>query len=399
MVGHGEEPVSPDVGIEDPRDSAGDDAQTVDPIGVLRAGGPPVPNGGGGETSQGVLVGVGPSERRAAHRSDTVVTHSLITAFRECPKKAWFSYFAGGTGVVPSRLSKALAIGSSYHHAMELVCNSRRAGQDVTASDIRNAVNEWVTENRMDLPREDIPIIQAQASGAAIAHARKLNGLSWKIHFVEVIFKVQLLPHVVLTGKIDAVISDEDGTWIVEHKTASDSDLGDYLETLPSDAQVLRYIYSVRALGWSITGCKYTIAQKSLIRGRKNEPTWDTARRIEAELIEPGQEGAFHQDVRPGVDDVRRCISDTQDTARDIENCVLGDRPWTRHERSCRGTYGVCPFYRICIKVPWDGLGDVPIGFRAKMSRHEELMEGANLPVAPNGQNNMRSVRPVESRV
>ena len=106
-----------------------------------------------------------------------------------------------------------------------------------------------------------------------------------------------------LAGKVDGVVRNKDGNFILEHKTASQLD-GDYLERLWTDFQITLYSrYVEQTLGIRITGVFYNILLKArLQQGRAETEAEFEARR--ADLIAKSKTGKSNAKRRiPESDD------------------------------------------------------------------------------------------------
>jgi hypothetical protein len=338
----------------------------LDPARVLRAGRATIAGDvGSGGFQPGIVVQQASNRRVKRIRQKTAVTHSSIATYRECPHKYWLSYTAAGNGIGVINKSAGMVVGDLYHAAI---------GEYLTSGDLSRAekiIDEWKVENPLGLVLDDNESrARVHARGLLRAHVKKLSGLGCKTVFVEKQFELNSNGFRYL-GKIDGLIQRSDGLWIVEHKAYAKLDR-DVLTAIPTDAQILKYIWAARRLGYPVNGAIYTIGKKSALRGRVGETDAQLDKRMAEAYEEADPDTIIHHEVvRPGKDDVERCMEGAAVTAREIAN----DTTWVRHENSCNsGKFGMCQFFQVCHQRPWDGSGPVPIGFRAKESPNEELV-------------------------
>jgi len=231
-----------------------------------------------------------------------------------------------------------------------------------------SAIRGWAEGPGGNIAGEDAENIRIHAEGMFKNHVKKLLlETLGEILLVETILQAEILPGVILAGKIDAIVQRGLDICIVDHKTHTIFP-ADLWSRLPHDAQVLRYLWLARANNWKAIGVIYTVASKCGIRGKSAESTSTKDARISAWYEEQGAKNIHYEEARPGNGDVAACIEGARVTAREI---VLGKR--IKHEESCEGRYGMCPYFDLCMKQTWDGVGDIPLGFRTKTSTHEEL--------------------------
>jgi len=258
-----------------------------------------------------------------------------------------------------------MVVGDLYHASI---------GEYLTSRDLSRAekiIDGRVVDNPLGLVLDDKESrTRVHTRGLLRAHVKKLEKLDWKTIFVERQFELNADGHRYL-GKIDGLIQRSDGLWIVEHKAYTKLDR-DVLTAIPTDAQILKYIWAARRLGYPVNGAIYTIGKKSALRGRVGETDAQLDKRMSEAYEEADPETIIHHEVvRPGKDDVQRCLEGAAVTAQEIAD----DTTWVRHENSCNGgKFGMCPLFRICLQDTWAGSGPAPIGFRLKESLNEELI-------------------------
>jgi len=95
------------------------------------------------------------------------VTNSLLDSHDRCPRRAYYGYVAGGTGIEPTLIALPLAIGSAYHAAAEIILEDYQEGFRPADPVVEMAVYDWIHENQQDLLPDQKPLIAAHAVEAA----------------------------------------------------------------------------------------------------------------------------------------------------------------------------------------------------------------------------------------
>lgn len=161
----------------------------------------------------------------------SIVTHSMLKTFRRCPKQAEYKYVHR---LKPRRLGQPLKRGTWFHALLE----AYHGGGDW------KAVHRQLTREFSKLFDEekdyygDMPTEMARIMISYIWHYK---ADPWKYHEVEMQLEAPLPDGTIYRGKVDALIENQFGLWLVDHKTH---------KTLPDhsfrllDAQSALYIWA-----------------------------------------------------------------------------------------------------------------------------------------------------------
>jgi RecB family exonuclease len=139
-----------------------------------------------------------------------VVTHSLLKAFRRCPRQALYKY---ADSLAPKSVSKPLKRGTWMHALLE----AYYLGEDWKAVHKQYVAQysklfDEEKEALGDLPSELLLMMQSY-----LWHYH--HDSTWTVHEVEFKLEATLPGGLKWQGKSDMLIEDETGLWIVDHKT------------------------------------------------------------------------------------------------------------------------------------------------------------------------------------
>lgn len=141
----------------------------------------------------------------------TTITHSLIKQFKNCPQACHYKYVEN---LAPKRIySKPLHRGTWFHALLE----AKYKGENVTKVH-QNFVAQY--GKLMDEEQEflgNLPAEMAALYKAYRWHYR--DDRSWTVHEVEIKLEADLPNGLQAQGKIDMLVEDEYGLWLVDHKT------------------------------------------------------------------------------------------------------------------------------------------------------------------------------------
>lgn len=175
--------------------------------------------------------------------SDLIITHSLLKAFKNCPRLALYKYH---DLITPRhKNSQPLERGSWFHELLE----AKYKGEDVLAVHTAKC-DEF--ENLLDVEKEvlgDLPTEMKRLYNSYQWHYQKDQ--SWTVHEVEMKVEAALPNGMQYQGKIDMMIEDEYGFWAVDHKTHKRLPSLDYRFR---DGQSVLYIWALRQCGIPIQG-------------------------------------------------------------------------------------------------------------------------------------------------
>ena len=170
-----------------------------------------------------------------------ISTHSALKTFRRCPKQAEFKYVHR---LKPKRLGSPLKRGTWVHALLE----TYHSGGDWLALHKRysNEFQELFDEEKDfygDMPTEILTLMQSY-----IWHYKNDP---WVYKDVEFQLEAELPDGTIYRGKVDALVENQFGLWLVDHKThKSLPDLNFRL----LDAQSALYLWAARENGINVQG-------------------------------------------------------------------------------------------------------------------------------------------------
>ncbi len=168
-------------------------------------------------------------------------THSMLKTFRRCPKQADFKY---KRRLKPRMLGKPLRRGQWIHELLEIY----HSGGDWKAHHAKLSAkfNEMFDEEKDfygDLPNEIFALMQS--------YVWHYKFDPWEVKQVEFQLECEFPDGSMYRGKLDALIENEFGLWLVDHKSH---------RTLPDhnfrllDGQSVLYLWAARENGLDIQG-------------------------------------------------------------------------------------------------------------------------------------------------
>lgn len=170
-----------------------------------------------------------------------VTTHSMIKTFRRCPKQFQYKYIER---LKPKVLGRPLRFGTWMHELLEAL----NKGEDWKEQHRRNInkFRKYFEEEREMLG--DLPGDTLRTMRAYLWHYQHDD---WEVLDVEFTLEVEFPDWAIYRGKIDMLIQNEYGLWIVDHKN---------LKSFPDfsyrilDAQSGLYIWAAIKNGIQVEG-------------------------------------------------------------------------------------------------------------------------------------------------
>jgi hypothetical protein len=170
-----------------------------------------------------------------------ISTHSMLKTFRRCPKQAEFKYVHR---LKPKRLGSPLKRGTWVHALLE----AHSKGQDwrKVHDHYTKLFNEMFDEEKDyygDMPREIMTIFKS--------YLWHYKNDPWEYLDAEFQLEATLPDGTVYRGKVDALIRNQFGLWLVDHKTH---------KTLPRldfrllDSQSALYLWAAQENGLKVNG-------------------------------------------------------------------------------------------------------------------------------------------------
>ena len=172
----------------------------------------------------------------------TISTHSMLKTFRRCPKQAEFKYIHR---LKPKKLGSPLKRGTWIHLLLEVFSRALKDGakhKDAVAamweahqrlSKEFNALFDEEKDFYGDLPREIFRVMTAY-----LWHYSKHD---WKVLDVEFVLEAELPDGSIFRAKVDLLVEDQFGLWIVDHKSHKTLPKLDYRIL---DAQSADYVWA-----------------------------------------------------------------------------------------------------------------------------------------------------------
>lgn len=162
----------------------------------------------------------GQSALYATDDGTPITTQSMIKTFRNCPREAFYKYhlrLKPKTRSVPLTRGKWIhAILEHYYRALE-----EEAGHPAALDAAYREHKAWCSrygklfdeekEELGDLPREIWALIQS--------YFWYYKASEWKIHNTELTLEAKLPNGHLFRGRVDLIIEDQFGIWIVDHKS------------------------------------------------------------------------------------------------------------------------------------------------------------------------------------
>lgn len=176
------------------------------------------------------------------HTDNDIVTNSLLKTFGRCPRMALYKHH---DLLAPRSVSKPLKRGSWFHALLEAY---------YSGDNWKKVHKQWVNEysKLFDEEKEklgDLPTELYRLMKSYLWHYR--NDTDWIVHEVEMTLEAPLPTGQILRGKVDLLIEDELGLWVVDHKTHNRLPS---LTTRLLDRQSIIYLWLAHRNGIPVTG-------------------------------------------------------------------------------------------------------------------------------------------------
>lgn len=170
-----------------------------------------------------------------------VVTHSMIKAFRGCPRQTLYKQV---DRLKPRILGQPLKRGTWMHYLLE----EHHGGRDwkLMHKKLSAQFAELMDEEKDhygDLPTECYRMMEA--------YVWHYHDDPWTVHEVEFTLEAEFPDGTLYRGKVDALIENQFGLWIVDHKTHGN--LPDHTFRI-LDAQSALYLWAAQKMGIPIQG-------------------------------------------------------------------------------------------------------------------------------------------------
>lgn len=170
-----------------------------------------------------------------------ISTNSMLKTFRRCPKQAEFKYHRR---LKPKMLGGPLKRGKWIHELLEYFHSGRDwLSLHTKLSAQFGAMLDEEKEFYGDMPTEILLIMESY-----IWHY-KLD--TWKVHEVEITLETEFPDGTIFRGKADALIENQFGLWLVDHKSHKSLPNFDYRLL---DTQSALYTWAAKRSGIPVRG-------------------------------------------------------------------------------------------------------------------------------------------------
>lgn len=144
-----------------------------------------------------------------------VTTQSMVKAFRQCPREAYYKYHLR---LSPKIASTPLTRGKWIHSVLEAhyLGEDWRPVHNKLAQQFSKLFDEE-KEKLGDLPREIELLMASYFWHYGDPELDSAN--NWKVHEVERLIEAEMPNGHLFRGKVDMIVENEFGLWIVDHKT------------------------------------------------------------------------------------------------------------------------------------------------------------------------------------
>lgn len=159
------------------------------------------------------------SEKPAIYRDDEtgrpITTQSMIKTFRASPREAYYKYVLR---LKPKSVAKPLRRGTWLHALIEAYYTPGMDYEKVHEAYV-SEFRKLFDEERMELG--DMPTEIMQLFKSYMWHYGDPNykGYDWTVHETEVKITAEMPNGHLFRGVVDAIVEDEFGLWLVDHKT------------------------------------------------------------------------------------------------------------------------------------------------------------------------------------
>jgi hypothetical protein len=295
-----------------------------------------------------------------------ILTHSSIAAFKSCRRKYQYRYI---DGIEQKDRPIYFDFGTAVHLA--LASHYRGAG----AQDVIAEVEKYFADNAPTQDESERLQKWIEAREMILAmyrnYAAKYPKEPFKVLEIEKEFSNPLSNENHLAGKIDMIV-EENGLWVVEHKSAKSID-GNYKKKLTLDPQSLLYLTAAETIyGKPFNGVIYNVLAKSIpdkpamlkkggLSRAKNQNT--TPELYREAIEENGLKESDYAEFLEYLEGNRReyfyreyltfTIEDRAEWNREqyqiLSDIIRATDEYTfyKNTQECVG-FGTCPYFEIC---------------------------------------------------
>lgn len=170
-----------------------------------------------------------------------VTTHSMIKTMRRCPKQTQYKY---ADRLKPRMSGRPLTLGKWMHWLLE----GYYKGEDWKEihKDLTKKYGELFDEEK-----EKLGNLPTDCYNLMISYLWHYKFENWKVHEVEFMVECEWPDGGLYRGKVDMLIEDDFGLWIVDHKNHKTLPSGSYQLR---DSQSALYVWAARKMGIPVQG-------------------------------------------------------------------------------------------------------------------------------------------------
>lgn len=170
-----------------------------------------------------------------------ITTHSMIKTMRRCPKQAQYKY---ADRLKPRSIGRPLQMGKWMHWLLETYYKGedwKKVHKELTAK----------YSELFDEEKEKLGNLPVDCYNLMLSYLWHYKSENWKVHEVEFLVECEWPDGGIYRGKVDMLIEDDYGLWIVDHKNHKQLPSGSYRLR---DSQSALYVWAARKMGIPVTG-------------------------------------------------------------------------------------------------------------------------------------------------
>lgn len=149
---------------------------------------------------------------RDPETDQAIVTHSMLKTFRRCPKQAQYKYAMRLKRKVATARELPLRRGTWVHRLLEVYYKD----EDWEAEHQRLSV---LFHDLMDVEQDALGDLPRECNRLMRSYLWHYKDDPWKVHDAEFVLEVELPDGTLYRAKIDLLVENQYGLWIVDHKT------------------------------------------------------------------------------------------------------------------------------------------------------------------------------------
>lgn len=281
--------------------------------------------------------------------------NSMISSFKECPRKFYLRHVRGWTG---NGISMPLAFGLSWHNAMDIVWSQygKMPDREVVRLATQAFIDTWIEQG---LPHPDdltidlldkygarTPFVAAEMLASYLEKRKAtFDDPSFKLEAVEQPFAVPIYPDrtdIWYIGRLDKVFSLHGSRIIGEHKTTSEYKIdggfkSSWVDSWSPSAQIEGYLYAGNI--YFDGGVRYVWVDGALVHKKVH----DAFKFVPVSASMSSLDGWLWE-VRAWIDRINIEKDKLEYGAADDDYMQC----FPRNTDSCVGKYGPCSYRDIC---------------------------------------------------